>query len=168
MEEEEEDDDEILNYFKKNPLFMKEIPKNPEENELLSAMIHIDDEGTPEECAENWKHRGNYEFKTGKYRWDAAIDCYSQAINQNSSDKKAVSIYYSNRAAVNLSYGNFKKVIEDCQEAINLDEKNIKAYWRATKAFFYLDKLEDALIFCNKGLKLSFIKKKYVIIKYFP
>jgi hypothetical protein len=47
---------------------MKELPPNPEEDPYLSALINIDNEGTPEEAAENWRHRGNKDFKTGRYR----------------------------------------------------------------------------------------------------
>jgi hypothetical protein len=100
----QDDDDEIIANLKQHPLFLQEIPEDPEENELVSALMHLDDEGTPEEVAENYKNRGNSEFKKGSYRWDEAIAYYTLAIQQKGTDKKANSIY-SNRAAVNFNKG---------------------------------------------------------------
>lgn len=62
----EDDTDPDIIYFRNHPLFRKgyyhhtpielacefsvsDMPENPEEDEMLSALMHLDDEGTPEE-----------------------------------------------------------------------------------------------------------------------
>ena len=81
------------------------LPENAEDDDVLSALLHLDEEGSPEEVAENWKHRGNVCFRAASYRWDEALANYSNAIAQHSSNRKANSIYYANRAAVHLAKG---------------------------------------------------------------
>eukprot|EP01117_Protostelium_nocturnum_P016226 TRINITY_DN6374_c0_g1_i1.p1 TRINITY_DN6374_c0_g1~~TRINITY_DN6374_c0_g1_i1.p1 ORF type:complete len:248 (-),score=92.89 TRINITY_DN6374_c0_g1_i1:121-864(-) len=143
----------------KHPLLSDEME---DENELLQAIKNIDEEGTVEEEAENLKWRANEQFRMNKYRWDKALDLYEQAIKRGSSDTKAVSTYYSNRAAVNLSLGNNRKVIQDCSEAIKLDKNNMKAYWRACKAASGLDKLKEALEWIGKALEIDPKNKDFI------
>jgi len=75
-----------------------------------------------------------------------------QGIEQNVKDEKKRSVYFSNRAAVNLQLENYGRVITDCDEAIKLDSNNTKAYFRATKAAYGLRKYEDAVKYCEEGL----------------
>jgi len=126
-----------------------------ESDPIVQAMKHFDDEGTIEEQAENLKIKGNTEFKLNRYRWPRALELYDQAIAKGSSDNKALSVYYTNRAAVNVSMGNNRKVIEDCTEAIKLDQNNIKAYFRASKAAFDMKKYKLAVSWASKGLLIE-------------
>eukprot|EP00027_Filamoeba_sp_ATCC50430_P002230 CAMPEP_0168550526 /NCGR_PEP_ID=MMETSP0413-20121227/5691_1 /TAXON_ID=136452 /ORGANISM="Filamoeba nolandi, Strain NC-AS-23-1" /LENGTH=341 /DNA_ID=CAMNT_0008581001 /DNA_START=35 /DNA_END=1060 /DNA_ORIENTATION=+ len=136
-------------------LFKDPSKDNWEEDPILSSLKHIDDEGTIEERAENLKHHGNNEFKAHNYRWDKAIEFYTQAIQLGSSNKKAMSVYYANRAAVNLAKGNYRRVIEDCVEAIKHDDKNVKAYWRHAKASIELGKYKQSIQQCQIALQIE-------------
>ncbi|KAI8850268.1 hypothetical protein BC829DRAFT_442303 [Chytridium lagenaria] len=51
--------------------------------------------------------------------------------------------------------GNFRKAINDCAEAIKVNPKNVKAYYRSVKALFSLDRFEEALDSCIYGLKIE-------------
>jgi len=70
-------------------------------------------------------------------------------------DRKKRSVYFSNRAAVNLQMENFGRVLPDCDEAIQLDPSNVKAYFRATKAAHALCKYQQAVDYCTSGLKIE-------------
>ena len=82
-----------------------DVPLDLSQHPELEALMNLEQEGTPEETAENWKHRGNQFFSVGEHQYVEAIACYTKAIQQNGSNTKANSIYYSNRAAVNLALG---------------------------------------------------------------
>lgn len=45
-------------------------------------------------------------------------------------------------------------MIEDCTKAIELNPKNIKAYYRAAKAANEIEKPLEAIEFCTKGLEV--------------
>lgn len=46
---------------------------------------------------------------------------------------------------------NYGKVVNDCREAVKLNPKNVKAYYRGAKAANALEKYEEALKFCEGG-----------------
>ena len=48
---------------------------------------------------------------------------------------------------------NYGKTVEDSKKAIELNPKNIKAYYRAAKAYSALGKHTDAMEICELGLK---------------
>ncbi len=48
---------------------------------------------------------------------------------------------------------NYGKTIEDSKKAIELNPKNIKAYYRAAKAYSALGKHTEAAEICEQGLK---------------
>jgi len=128
------------------------LPENVDDDYIVSALEHLEEEGSPEEVAENHKNLGNACFRSAAYRWDEAIHHYSIAISQQTSNLRANSIYFSNRAAVQLAKGNYGKAIRDCVEALKLDETNIKASWRAAKASNELGRYKEALEFSTNGL----------------
>ncbi|XP_066320707.1 outer envelope protein 64, mitochondrial-like [Miscanthus floridulus] len=67
---------------------------------------------------------GNSAFK--RRQWSKAIEFYSEAISL--SDTNAT--YYCNRAAAYLELGRLKQAEADCDRALLLDRKNVKAYLR--------------------------------------
>src|SRR5689334_6553513 len=104
-----------------------------------------------------------------RQKYDDALQQYDDALQQNCNNNELNSTVLSNRAAVHMARGtaihlfrisilsgNYGKVIEDCTRSVNLHKNNIKAYWRAAKASFELEKYEDAIKFCTEGLKISF------------
>jgi tetratricopeptide (TPR) repeat protein len=50
---------------------------------------------------------------------------------------------------------NYGKVVVDCREAVKLNPKNVKAYFRGAKAANALEKYDEALKFCDGGLALE-------------
>lgn len=50
----------------------------------------------------------------------------------------------NNRAQCNLEMQNYRKCITDCREALKLDPRNDKPWFRAAKALLALDKIEEA------------------------
>ncbi|KAJ3268338.1 DnaJ sub C member 7 [Terramyces sp. JEL0728] len=88
--------------------------------------------------AEKFKDEANEYFRSQKY--PEAIDLYTKAIEINSSS----ATFYSNRAAAYLNVGEFKKALNDCQQAISLDPLMVKAYFRAVKSCIHLGNLNEA------------------------
>lgn len=68
--------------------------------------------------AEEYKNRGNEEFKNARY--EDAIIHYTNAIELEINEKCSA-IYYSNRAFCHLRMENYGLVIEDSDKAINID-----------------------------------------------
>ncbi len=73
-----------------------------------------------------WQEKGNEYVKMGKMHYKEAVDCYTRAIDQKSSDPLHNSICYSNRAHVELLLGNNRRAYNDAQEAIKANPANIK------------------------------------------
>ena len=48
---------------------------------------------------------------------------------------------------------NYGRAFDDAVEAFRRDPKNIKSYYRGAKAAMYLEKYEEACLFCAKGLE---------------
>ncbi|KAH8813797.1 hypothetical protein DL96DRAFT_1625416 [Flagelloscypha sp. PMI_526] len=77
-------------------------------------------------------------------QYDQAAHFYTKAIEIT---PEAQAVYYSNRAAcyMNFSPPEYAKVIADCDEALKLDIKYIKALNRRATALESLSRLEEAL-----------------------
>ncbi|KAG9154340.1 hypothetical protein Leryth_000785, partial [Lithospermum erythrorhizon] len=102
-----------------------------------------------------FQEEGNEFVKKGKKHYSDAIECYTKAINQKALSDREHSIIYSNRAHVNLLLGNFRRALQDAEEAIKLSPENIKAFYRAVKASLSLNLLSEAKSYCEKGLEIS-------------
>ncbi len=88
-----------------------------------------------------WQEKGNEYVKMGKIHYKEAVDCYTRAIDQKSSDPLHNSICYSNRAHVELLLGNNRRAYSDAQEAIKANPANIKVglvSWFLEKLFAVL------------------------------
>lgn len=73
-----------------------------------------------------FQEKGNEYVKTGKKHYSDAIDCYTRAIDQKALSDSENSILYSNRAHVNLLLGNYRRALQDAEEAIKLCPTNVK------------------------------------------
>ena len=60
---------------------------------------------------------------------------------------------YNNRSFAALNLGNNKRCVEDAEKCLEIDEKNIKAYFRAATACKNLFEYEKCLVFCKRGLE---------------
>ncbi|KAJ1910814.1 HSP70/90 co-chaperone [Tieghemiomyces parasiticus] len=153
--------DEFLAEMLKSPLFMQEMPKegevdDAEANPTLAALQSLAFEGSPTEVAQNFKNQGNDSFREGTKRgYRNAIKFYTQAIAQDCEDRELTATCYVNRAAVNLELQNYRRVLNDCHAALQINPKNVKALYRSARACRALEKYEEALECCRWALEFD-------------
>lgn len=160
---------EILEDLNKSPLFMTSL----EENEDIEALRALAYEGTPYEVACGFKEHGNECF-TSK-NWKDAKEFYNKAINilidkfqkvlrgemetlKSKEKKRELQVLEAcliNRAACHLELQNYRTCILDCGSALQINSKNIKAYYRSSKAFLALDKITESKDACKRGLEVA-------------
>ncbi|XP_062081839.1 uncharacterized protein LOC133788386 isoform X2 [Humulus lupulus] len=104
------------------------------------------------------KESGNEYFKQKKFK--EAIDCYSRSIALSPT-----AVAYANRAMAYLKVKRFQDAEDDCSEALNMDDRYIKAYSRRATARKELGKLKECLEDAEFALRLEpqnqEIKKQY-------
>ncbi|KAH9307420.1 hypothetical protein KI387_035331 [Taxus chinensis] len=106
-----------------------------------------------ESSALELKEKGNEYIRMGKKHYADAIDCYTRAINQKISNNVENSILFANRAHANLLLGNYRRALMDAEDAIKINSKNVKAYYRGAKAALALESLAEAGRYCRSGLE---------------
>ncbi|KAJ1692057.1 hypothetical protein LUZ63_008755 [Rhynchospora breviuscula] len=84
------------------------------------------------------KDLGNEYFKQKKF--SEAIDCYSRSIALSPT-----AVAFANRAMAYLKIKRFEEAETDCTEALNLDDRYVKAYSRRATARKELGKLKEAM-----------------------
>lgn len=77
---------------------------------------------------EELKEKGNNFL--AKQEYQAAIDCYTEAIELDPANRKLNSIIYSNRGLVYSKNKEYSKAVEDFDRSIELNDKYFKAYLR--------------------------------------
>lgn len=92
--------------------------------------------------AESFKNQGNEAFKSEKY--EEAISLYSKAINLAEKDSRDLSTYLKNRAAAYLKLKDYKMVMKDCDEALQIVPEDPKALFRRAQALESLERFEEA------------------------
>lgn len=162
--------DELLADLNSHPLFMTDL----EENSSLEALQALQYEGTPLEIATNFKEQGNEVFKIRKFA--DAKEFYTKGINvlvqevrrrqaQATGKKGAqeevrqeISLLEAtlvNRAACHLSLQNYRSCTLDCASALRINPKNVKAYYRSSKALLALNRVGEADEACSRGLEID-------------
>ncbi|CCD24188.1 HSP70/90 family co-chaperone CNS1 NDAI_0C05290 [Naumovozyma dairenensis CBS 421] len=149
--------DEVLKELNRMPFFMTKLDDTDGqggENLELEALKALAYEGEPHEIAENFKNQGNDLYKAKRFK--DARDVYLKGIQiENNKDVKIKESLFANKAACELELKNFRRCINDCKNALQLNPKNVKCYFRMTRAFFALDKLEEAKESVEFGLKFD-------------
>jgi tetratricopeptide (TPR) repeat protein len=163
---------EILADLNKTPLFMTSL----EENDDLEALKALAYEGTPLEVASGFKERGNESFKEKGYK--DAKEFYSKAINvllievrkrQNATAdekkdvdeeevKKEIAVLEAclvNRAACHLELKNYRSCTLDCGSVLRINGRNVKAFYRSSRALLALDRIPEADDACARGLAID-------------
>ncbi|XP_055807683.1 uncharacterized protein LOC129876307 isoform X2 [Solanum dulcamara] len=112
--------------------------------------------------ANSEKELGNEFFKQKKF--NEAIDCYSRSIALSPT-----AVGYANRAMAFLKIKRFQEAENDCTEALNLDDRYIKAYSRRSTSRKELGKLKESIKDAEFALRLEpqnpEIKKQYGEVK---
>ncbi|XP_009611909.1 uncharacterized protein [Nicotiana tomentosiformis] len=123
-------------------------------SEMLSEESNID--------ANSEKELGNEFFKQKKFK--EAIICYSRSIALSPT-----AVAYANRAMAYLKIKRFQEAENDCTEALNLDDRYIKAYSRRSTARKELGKLKESIEDAEFASRLEpqnqEIKKQYGEVK---
>ncbi|KAH1138260.1 hypothetical protein AAZX31_10G138000 [Glycine max] len=117
-------------------------------------------EDVPDAVSE--KDLGNEFFKQKKFK--EARDCYSRSIALSPT-----AVAYANRAMANIKLRRFQEAEDDCTEALNLDDRYIKAYSRRATARKELGKIKESMDDAAFALRLEpnnqEIKKQYADAK---
>ncbi|TDZ53162.1 Hsp70/Hsp90 co-chaperone CNS1 [Colletotrichum trifolii] len=72
-----------------------------------------------------------------------------------SAQRALLESLYSNRAACHLELGNFRSCWLDCGHALRLNPKNVKAYYRSSRALLKVGRIAEADDACARGLALD-------------
>ncbi|XP_021623606.1 RNA polymerase II-associated protein 3 isoform X3 [Manihot esculenta] len=108
------------------------------------------------------KELGNEYFKQKKFK--EAIECYSRSIALSPT-----AVAYANRAMAYLKIRKFQEAENDCTEALNLDDRYIKAYSRRATARKELGRFKESIEDSEFALRLEpnnqEIKKQYTEVK---
>ena len=87
---------------------------------------------------EQLKAEGDAAFRARDY--DAALEKYSECIRREPTNK----VYYSNRAAVYQSLGQYRSALKDAESALRQDSAYAKAWARKGAALTMLDRYAEA------------------------
>ncbi|KAK6466022.1 hypothetical protein DFJ63DRAFT_317174 [Scheffersomyces coipomensis] len=148
--------EDVMKELNRLPFFMTELDETDGEggeNTTLEALKSLAYDGEPHEIAGNFKNQGNDAYKTKQYK--VAIEFYTKGIEVDCDDKVINAALYSNRAACNLELKNYRQCIEDCKKVLAIDEKNVKACFRTGKAFFAVNRSEEASQILQYGLSFD-------------
>lgn len=150
--------DEVVKELNRLPFFMTELDDTDGEggeNTELEALKTLAYDGEPNEIATNFKNQGNDHFKAKNYK--TAIDFYNKGLEIELNDKfiAITTSLYLNRAACNLELKNYRRCIDDCKKVLMNDETNAKACYRSGRAFFAINKFEEAKTILKYGLSVD-------------
>ncbi|TPX36182.1 hypothetical protein SmJEL517_g01638 [Synchytrium microbalum] len=139
--------------LERTPLFMTALPTDGQENVAFEAMQALLYDGSPEEIATNFKNQGNEAFKERRYK-DARV-FYSRGLDHKCDDIDLNTTLLVNRAAAHIELGNYRQVLLDCAAALKLSPKNVKAFYRSARACTALERFEEAVDCCERGLEID-------------
>lgn len=130
-------------------------------NDVLSRVSSsLASEDVPDAASE--KDLGNEFFKQKKFK--EAIDCYSRSIAFSPT-----AVAYANRAMAHIKLRRFQEAEDDCTEALNLDDRYIKAYSRRATARKELGKNKESMEDAEFAMRLEpnnqEVKKQYADAK---
>lgn len=145
--------DEVMQELNRLPFFMTKLDESDGdggENAELEALKQLAYDGEPDEIATNFKNQGNERYKARDFK--NAIAYYTKGLDVDCGVDLITVALLINRAVCNLELKNYRKCIEDCKKALLIDEKNVKACFRAGKAFFRVGRYDEARQVLRYGL----------------
>ena len=96
-----------------------------------------------EKLAENIKGEGNKFYKENKLK--QAIEKYDEAVKTLPEGHSRRAVFLCNKSMCSLKLEEPGQALIDAQNAIKVDPKNIKAYYRMAIAHYALNRLKDAI-----------------------
>ena len=96
-----------------------------------------------EKLAESIKNEGNKLYKENKLK--LAIEKYDLAVKTLPPGHIRGAVFLCNKSMCSLKLEEPGQAMIDSQNAIKIDPKNIKAYYRMAIAYYALNKLKDAI-----------------------
>ncbi|GAB1518912.1 HSP70/90 co-chaperone [Rhizoctonia solani] len=139
------------------PIFMrpgKTFPMNFPDNSHLPIVGEKEIfRGTPDEIALEFKTKGNAFFRMRKW-WDAR-EAYIEAFEFGPTDPKLVELLWLNMAAANIELKYWPGVLGPAAEAITLNLKSLKGYFRAARALIHYERYEEAIDCCERALQID-------------
>ncbi|GME84452.1 unnamed protein product [Ambrosiozyma monospora] len=147
--------EEVLEELNRLPLFMTELDETDGDggsNMQVEALKALAYEGEPHEVATNFKNQGNDCYKAKQYK--DAIEFYTKGLDVCCGKDDINAALYLNRCACNLELKNYRRCINDAKECLKIQPKNIKALFRSAKAFFAVERYDEAeqILLFAKGL----------------
>ncbi|XP_043567913.1 zinc finger CCCH domain-containing protein 7A isoform X2 [Chiloscyllium plagiosum] len=102
-----------------------------------------------QDLVRNLNDEGNDKFR--ECNWADALNQYTEALNVAHYASEEVSIVngvieklYANRAACYLNMGLYNRVLDDCDKALQLNDRNYRALYRKAKSLKELGRHEEA------------------------
>ncbi|CCH43616.1 Tetratricopeptide repeat protein [Wickerhamomyces ciferrii] len=138
--------EDVMKELNRSPFFMTQLDESNGdggENVELEALKALAYEGSPYDVAINFKNQGNEQFKIKQYK--SAIEFYNKGLAMNCLDENLVASLFLNRAACNLELKNYRTTINDCRECLKINPRNVKAFYRMSKAFFAIEKFDESI-----------------------
>lgn len=105
------------------------------------------------EVALGFKKQGN-DYFIGK-RYAEAKGFYTQALHASPMDERLKETLLVNRAACNLALENHGQVLKDCSDALALNAKSIKAFFRSAKSLSSLNRFVEAIDCCDHAAQID-------------
>jgi len=99
------------------------------------------------------KEEGNEAFKAG--RLQEAYNTYTEALALDPNNILTNAKLYFNRATVCSKINKLNQALEDCTQAVKLDETYVKAYLRRAKCYMDMEMYDEAVRDYEKALELD-------------
>lgn len=132
--------DEAIKYYQKSltehrtPDILTKLRESEKTKKEAARQAYIDPAKAEEERA-----KGNELYKAGDFA--ASVAAYSESIKRNPADARG----YTNRAMAYIKLVALPEALKDCNEAIKVDAKNVKAYIRKSIVLTAMKEYTQAL-----------------------
>jgi tetratricopeptide (TPR) repeat protein len=113
-----------------------------------------------EQNATRLKDEGNTAFKGGNY--ELAVAKYSEGLEEMPWN----TALYTNRAQAYCKLGDHQKAVEDCDKALEIDDRCIKALVHRGNSQVSLEKFDEAIKSYERAIKVAPLKQEKTIKGY--
>ncbi|CAK89202.1 unnamed protein product (macronuclear) [Paramecium tetraurelia] len=135
------------------------LKQNPPKIESLPQVTQSLSETEIKEQSQKYKEEGNQYMQQKLFK--EAIIAYTQAINLYNKE----SIYYSNRAVAYRTIEDYVNVKKDALQALQLDNKNVRAYFILGTVHLILGQQDKCLIQAQEGVNFLIQAQKHIDLK---